>query len=82
ETAGGVTVAAAKRLLEDGVIPRDESVVLSITGNGLKTQEVVGSVLKPPLSIKPTLKSFDAVIAERPDLGADVVSRASNTRRG
>ena len=82
ETAGGVTVAAAKRLLEDGVIPRDESVVLSITGNGLKTQEVVGGVLKPPLSIKPTLKSFDAVIAERPDLGADVVSRASNTRRG
>jgi len=43
---------------------------------------VVGGVLKPPLSIKPTLKSFDAVIAERPDLGADVVSRASSTRRG
>src|SRR5574337_1356976 len=37
ETAGGVTVAAAKRLIEQGRIPRDESVVLCITGNGLKT---------------------------------------------
>jgi threonine synthase len=75
ETAGGVTVAAAKRLLEAGVIPPDESIVLSITGNGLKTQEVVTSALKPPLSIKPTLKSFDEVIADRPDLGVAVASR-------
>src|SRR5574337_1811022 len=34
ETAGGVTVAAAKRLIEQGPIPRDESLVLCITGNG------------------------------------------------
>ncbi len=80
ETAGGVTVAAAKRLIEEGVIPRDESLVLSITGNGLKTQEVVFNVLKPTVSIKPTLKSFDEVIAERPALGTNVASRASNSR--
>lgn len=76
ETAGGVTVAAAKRLIEEGIIPRDESIVLSITGNGLKTQEVVFNVLKPAVSIKPTLKSFDEVAAERSDLGAKVASRA------
>jgi threonine synthase len=81
ETAGGVTVAAAKRLLDAGVIPRDESLVLSITGNGLKTQEVVFSVLKPTLSIKPSLKSFDEVIAERPDLGIAVASRDRAARR-
>lgn len=79
ETAGGVTVAAAKRLIETGVIPRDESIVLSITGNGLKTQEVVFNALGPTLSIKPTLRSFDEVIAERPELGADVVSRSPAT---
>jgi len=62
-------------LLEAGVIPPDESIVLSITGNGLKTQEVVTGALKPPLSIKPTLKSFDEVIADRPDLGVTVASR-------
>lgn len=82
ETAGGVTVAAAKQLLETGVIPRDESVLLCITGNGLKTQEVVFNVLKPPLSIKPSLKSFDQVIAERPELGATVAFRGSGARRG
>lgn len=82
ETAGGVTVAAAKQLLDTGVIPRDESVLLCITGNGLKTQEVVFNVLKPPLSIKPSLKSFDQVIAERPELGATVAFRGSGAHRG
>ena len=36
ETAGGVTLAVAKKLIEQGRIPRDESVVVSITGLGLK----------------------------------------------
>ena len=59
ETAGGVTVAAAKRLIEQGRIPRNESLVLCITGNGLKTQEAVAPTLKVSLQIKPTLRSFD-----------------------
>ena len=37
ETAGGVTLAAAKKLIESGRISRDERIVVSITGNGLKT---------------------------------------------
>ncbi len=39
ETAGGVTLAVAQKLIEQGRIGRDESIVLCITGNGLKTQE-------------------------------------------
>lgn len=39
ETAGGVTVAVARKLIEQGKIDRDGSTVLCITGNGLKTQE-------------------------------------------
>ena len=39
ETAGGVTVSVARKLLEQGRINRDESLVLCITGNGLKTQD-------------------------------------------
>src|SRR3989475_10325480 len=35
ETAGGVTVAATKKLIEAGVIARNESVGISITGNRL-----------------------------------------------
>src|SRR5262249_38295097 len=41
ETAGGATVAVARKLIEQGRIPRDEEIVLCITGNGLKTQEAV-----------------------------------------
>ena len=41
ETAGGVTVAVARKLIEQGRIDRDEEIVLCITGNGLKTQDAV-----------------------------------------
>lgn len=61
ETAGGVTVAVAKKLIEQGRIPRNESIVISITGNGLKTQEaVIGKLAKPHRLIKASLEDFDA----------------------
>ena len=41
EPAGGTEVAVAKKLIETGRIPRDESIVISITGNGYKTLETV-----------------------------------------
>ena len=44
ETAGGVTVAVARKLIEQGRIPRDEEIVLCITGNGLKTQDAVAGL--------------------------------------
>lgn len=59
ETAGGVTVAVTKKLIEQGVIPKDESIVISVTGNGLKTQEAVQRHIGKPTKIKPTLKSFE-----------------------
>ena len=65
ETAGGVTVAAAKKLIEQGVIPRDESIVIAITGNGLKTQEPIANRLGTPVRIKPTLASFEQNLQEQ-----------------
>ncbi len=62
ETAGGVTLAATKRLIERGIIPRDESLVICLTGNGLKTQEAVAGSLKPALTIQPTIRSFDEAL--------------------
>ena len=59
ETAGGVTVAAAKKLIEQKRIPRDESILLCITGQGLKTQEAVADHIGKPIRIKPTLASFE-----------------------
>ncbi|MCM8784008.1 MAG: threonine synthase [Candidatus Omnitrophica bacterium] len=58
ETAGGVTLAATKKLIENKIIPKDESIVVSITGNGLKTQDAVIPKLKKPWRIKPSLESF------------------------
>src|SRR5215510_6797760 len=41
ETAGGVTVGVAKKLIASGKIPAGDSVVLCITGHGLKTLDAV-----------------------------------------
>ena len=58
ETAGGVVIAGLRALVKTGVIGRDELTVAFITGNGLKTQEVVEGVVRP-LTIKPTMKEFE-----------------------
>ncbi len=59
ETAGGVTLGVAKKLIEQGKIPRGESIVICITGNGLKTQEAVSEKIGKPIKIKPNLQSFE-----------------------
>ncbi len=64
ETAGGVTVSCARKLIENGKIPRDESIVLCITGHGLKTQEAVQGQCGSPRVIKPSLREFDALVAD------------------
>ena len=66
ETAGGVTLAATRKLVQQGVIGRDDVTVISVTGNGLKTQEAVAGALRVPTSIKPSLTSFDAALAQLP----------------
>jgi threonine synthase len=63
ETAGGVTVACAKKLIETGKLPKNESIVLCITGHGLKTAEGVAPYLPAPRLINPSLREFDACIA-------------------
>src|SRR5207302_10895811 len=62
EPAGGTTLAAAIKLIQQGRIPRDESIVISITGNGLKTLEVVQDELAQPTVIEPKLAEFDRLL--------------------
>ncbi len=59
ETAGGVTVAVARKLIASGRIPADESIVICITGNGLKTTEPLAHQLGEPLLVEPSLASFE-----------------------
>jgi threonine synthase len=63
ETAGGVTVAVARKLAEQGRIGGDGPVVLCITGNGLKTAEAVAARALARTVIEPRLKEFDAWLA-------------------
>ena len=65
ETAGGVTVAGLKRLVESGHIRPDEVTVVFITGAGLKTVEAVIDELEPPLRVEPTIASFEEALGER-----------------
>ena len=64
ETAGGVTVAATKKLIESGRIPRDEPIVICITGNGLKTPDVFYDRLSVDVTIRPSLAVFDQALAD------------------
>jgi threonine synthase len=59
EPAGGTEVAVTRKLIQKGRIPRDESIVISITGNGYKTLEAVARSVEQPYTIKATLENFD-----------------------
>jgi len=65
ETAGGVTVAVLKKLVQEGIVRRGERVVAYITGNGLKTLDAVAPVLTQPTLVEPTLDAFEAFLQER-----------------
>ena len=60
EPAGGTTLAATIELLERGVIPRGESIVVCVTGNGYKTAEVVANKLAEPVRLSRGFKDFEA----------------------
>lgn len=62
ETAGGVTVAVAKKLIEQGKLPANEDIVLCITGNGLKTQDAVAEKLGEPATIGTALEEFESLM--------------------
>jgi len=59
ETAGGVTVAVAQKLLRQGRLNAEESIVLAITGNGLKTLSAVSGGLEESVAIRPKLVDFE-----------------------
>jgi len=74
EPAGGTTLAAAIDLVERGVIPRDESIVVCVTGNGYKTAEVVLDHVAPPVKLTRAFKDFETWwAARRVDESRDLV---------
>ena len=64
EGAGGVAIAGLKRLVERGEIQPEEPTVVYITGNGLKTTEIVSDVVDPIL-IEGTVSAFEQHVGVR-----------------
>lgn len=76
EPAGGTEVAVAKKLIRKGRIPRDESIVVSITGNGYKTLEVVAKSVEKPFTINSALQNFDELYSQ---LSQPVAAKAAGS---
>jgi threonine synthase len=65
ETAGGVTTAVLTKLAEGGAIDADERVVLTITGEGLKTLDAVRGTFEAH-QIEPTVEAFETEVEKQP----------------
>ncbi|MPZ98367.1 MAG: threonine synthase [Dehalococcoidia bacterium] len=71
ETAGGVTVACLKQMVDAGFIRRDEETVAFITGAGLKTLEAVIDEVDEPVRVTANADRFvEALDARRSLAGA------------
>jgi threonine synthase len=64
ETAGGVTVATAKKLIETGQLDPDAETVLLITGDGLKTLDAVQDKIGPRATVPPSADAVRAALAD------------------
>lgn len=62
ETAGGVTIAVLKRLVESGVVKSYDETVALVTGNGYKTIEAFEGTIEPSYHVAPDLDAFLAAL--------------------
>jgi threonine synthase len=78
ETAGGVTVGTAGKLYRQDRILPEETTVLCITGNGLKTTDVFAGVYEVERPIAPKLAEFEKYLHETLDT-VEVAKEAAAT---
>jgi threonine synthase len=74
ETAGGVTLGCARKLYKSDRILPNETTVLCITGNGLKTTDVLTGEYETEQPIAPKLAEFEKLLASEAELPAAVVA--------
>jgi threonine synthase len=72
ETAGGVTTGVAQKLVREGRIRADETTIVSITGNGLKTTDAISAEYPATEAIAPKLEAFEAYLDSQMAAGAAV----------
>lgn len=69
EAAGGTAIVILKKLVESGKIDSDETIVVYITGNGLKTQEAIQEYVVQAPTIEAKLDSFERALELSRTLG-------------
>jgi len=74
ETAGGVTVGCARKLYQQDRILPDETTVLCITGNGLKTTDVLSAHYQAEEPIRPRLADFEAFLERATEVSSQIPS--------
>ena len=62
ETAGGVTAGVTKKIIDQGRIAQDETTVVCITGNGLKTTDAIVGEFPLGAAIPPRIEAFEALM--------------------
>src|SRR5262249_21377621 len=65
ETAGGVTLGTARKLIRQDRILPDETTVLCITGNGLKTTDVLSGKYQAEIPIAPKIREFEKFLKQK-----------------
>ena len=76
ETAGGVTTAVTARLYAHGRIHPEELTVSCITGNGLKTTDVLQGAYAQEPAVRPRMADFAAYLEEQQAAGLAGVAYA------
>ena len=74
ETAGGVTAGVTKKLIAQNRIKPEETTVVCITGNGLKTTDAIAAEFPATEAIAPRLEAFEAYLDAQ--LGATAAAKA------
>ena len=74
ETAGGVTAGVTKKLIVENRIKPDETTVVCITGNGLKTTDAIAAEFPATQAIAPRLEAFEAYLDAQ--MGAAAAAKA------
>jgi len=74
ETAGGVTTGVAAKLIQQGRIGLDETTVVCITGNGLKTTDAIAADFPATEAIAPKFEAFEALVSQQLEEGVRAAS--------
>jgi threonine synthase len=62
ETAGGVTIASLRQMINRGTMDRDKSIVAIISGHGLKTLDAIVDTATVSSTISPSLESAEEAL--------------------